>query len=718
MSLLSMAIWLQAAWCGTDEYVRKVDPDWELRSMLLEAARPIIEAQQRTGQVGCTPSRYIIPVVFHIIHSGGTDSISYQRVWNQMLRLHEDFRRIPETEGFASAGADTEIEFSLATKDPNGNPTTGVVYWRYDQPPLNWTTKDFCRDTQDQRMKQVTGWDRTRYLNIWIVPRICTPSGSNPCGNCNSVAGYAFFPSASAVVYGAVIDSRFFWGSTSTRSGRTLVHELGHNLNLAHPFQSGCGSTNCATSGDGVCDTPPTAVVDGNFSVRRQNTCTNDPPPDRPDNMRNYMDYVSDVDMTYFSFGQRARAWAAIQSSASRLAPLVQPTRPQETGTGAYGHVKAYFAASHRVGCVGQPIQFFSYSMGVPHIFQWDFGGGIPDNPSISCPTVTFPSPGTYTVSLIVENLSGRRDTLQKVNYITIHDTVYALPYVEDFEGNTFPPAHSYIDNPDGRRTWERFRSTSPPRGAYGASPTSMRLLCFNYSYYGERDGWVTPPIDLRPYANSTQSIRLRFSWAYACLEYSGQVGSYTSYPLDYIDSLRILVSTDCGATWTPLWESGGRDLSTHPSECLTASGSITSTSQFLPDATTWKTDSLLLNAYKGQVIRIRFEGISGWGNNLFLDDISVDTISAVTSQLVDAYSPLQAFISGGILRFHTESTLPFMHVSLYDIQGRQLWSDTLRDIPSGKHQLSLPTPLAEGVYFLRLDTGKETLSLRYWHSP
>ncbi|GIV25652.1 MAG: hypothetical protein KatS3mg026_1344 [Bacteroidia bacterium] len=27
-----------------------------------------------------------------------------------------------------------EIEFSLATKDPSGNPTTGVVYWRYDQP--------------------------------------------------------------------------------------------------------------------------------------------------------------------------------------------------------------------------------------------------------------------------------------------------------------------------------------------------------------------------------------------------------------------------------------------------------------------------------------------------------------------------------------------------------------------------------------------------------
>lgn len=583
--LLSL-IWAQSVVCGTDEYFQEVYPATELRRSLLESVLPMIEAQRKQNQSDCAPPEYIIPVVFHVIYSGPQDSISYSRIWNQLLRVNEDFRRIPETMGFASAGADMKIEFSLATKDPNGNPTTGVVYWKYNAPPLNWSSPNFCRATQDFSMKQATGWPRSRYLNVWIVPMLCTPDANGNCNQCTSVAGYAFFPyvanAADTIRYGTVIGAPYFWGSGNSRSIRTLVHELGHNLSLFHPFQDGCGSGNCQISSDRVCDTPPTAVSDGNFVVRRQNTCINDN-PDLPDNPRNYMDYVNDVEMTHFSEGQRARAWAAIGSSSSLLSRLVGSNIPQLTGTGPYGHVKAYFTASHRIGCVGQPIKFFSYSMGMPHIYEWDFGGGIPDDPTSSCPTVIFPSPGTYTVTLVVENLSGRRDTLRKINYIQIQDTAYPLPYAEGFEAPTFPPVNSYIQNLDQKRTWERMQGNSPPRGAYGQSSASMRLLFFHYGYYGERDSWISPLIDLRPYANSSATIRMKFSWAYACLSYSGNAGSYTSYLLDYIDSLRVYISTDCGNTWTLLWEKGGLDLATHPDKCITAQGTVSATHQFPP---------------------------------------------------------------------------------------------------------------------------------------
>ncbi|MCS7154004.1 MAG: M43 family zinc metalloprotease [Bacteroidia bacterium] len=715
--IASLILWAQASWCGTDEYMKKVHPDWELRRLLMEAAAPIIEAQQRTHQPSCTPSRYIIPLVFHVIYSNSSDSISYERILNQVLRLHEDFRRIPETPGFSSNGADTEIEFSLATKDPNGNPTRGVVYWRYDQPPLNWSSRDFCRETQDFSMKQATGWDRTRYLNVWIVPRLCVqPDPSSPCDQCNSVAGYAFYPSAGATQYGTVLGSAFFWGGSTPRAGRTLVHELGHNLNLAHPFQDGCGTSNCSTSGDRVCDTPPTAVQTGNFSVRRQNTCTNDS-PDLPDNMRNYMDYVDDDDMTHFTAGQRARAWAAIQNSSWRLAPLVRPTVPQQTGTGPYGLVKAYFAASHTVGCPNEPIQFFSYSMGAPHIFEWNFSGGVPDNPSASCPTVTFSSPGVYDVRLIVENQSGRRDTLLKTGYIRIEDTVYTLPYAESFERTVFPPPHSYIHNPDNSRRWERFHSTSPPRGAYGASQASMRLLFFSYGSYGEKDSWITPRLDLRPYVNTSHSIQLKFSWAYACLNYEGQIGSYTSYNLDYIDSLRVYVSEDCGRTWTLLWERGGRDLATHPAGCIAAQGSISGTAQFLPTANQWATDSILLDAYKGKTIKLRFEGVSGWGNNLFLDDIRVDTIPALQTTLSQPAAHIRAYVSGSTLYLSVpHENLP-MSITLYDLLGREVWQ-AKENLSSGNHAIALPTSFPMGVYLVRLETKGEVMTLRYWHNP
>ncbi|MCX7979784.1 MAG: M43 family zinc metalloprotease [Bacteroidia bacterium] len=711
----------QGEWCGFEGYyrfLRAEEPEIDLRQALLESSRHFIQEQRTTqASLACTPSRYVIPVVFHIIYSGPGDSISYQRVWNQMLRVFEDFRRVPETMGYASGGIDTEIEFSLATKDPNGNPTTGVVYWRYDQPPLNWTSPTFCRETQDFDMKQATGWDRNKYLNIWIVPRLCVvPSGQSSCdpNNCGNIAGYAYFPSSGATQYGVVIGAQFFWGSGSSRSIRTLVHELGHNLNLYHTFQSGCGSS-CSTTGDRVCDTPPTAVSTGNFSVVRQNTCTNDL-PDLPDNTRNYMDYVDDVNMAYFSVGQRTRAWNAITSSTSRLYPLAQVANRAATGTGPYGHVKAYFAAQPRVGCVGFPIRFYSYSMGMPHVYQWDFGGGTPDDPTASCPTVTYAQPGTYSVQLIVENLSSRRDTLLKTNYIQILDTVYALPYREGFEGTAFPPAHTYIDNPDGNRTWERFRSTNPPRGAYGLSQTSMRLLFFSYSRYNERDSWYSPPIDLSPYTDPDLEVRLRFSWAYACLAYENPSSTYPSYPLDYTDSLRVYISTDCGNTWTLLWEIGGRDLATHPNECISVSGSFSSSSNFIPTAAQWLTDSIALSAYKGlSPIRLRFEGVSGWGNNLFIDDIEVDTVRRITTGYVAGQPTWRAFVSDDALYLHTDAALPSIEVQLYDMQGRLLWREEHPGLSAGRHVYNLPAQLPNGIYALRLYTGNATQTLHYY---
>jgi len=708
----------QESWCGLDSYERLLEkeyPDLPLRRLILEASAPILENQRlQYTEMGCTPSRYVIPVVFHVVYSSSSDSIPFSRIWGQMLRLFEDFRRVPETAGYAGAGVDMEIEFSLATKDPSGNPTTGVVYWRYDQPPLNWTSRDFCRETQDYDMKQATGWDRNKYLNIWIVPRLCVaPTGSSTCSstNCGSVAGYAYFPSSPSSVYGAVIGSSYFWGSGLSRSIRTTVHEVGHNLNLYHPFQGGCGSSNCATSGDRVCDTPPTA--ESNFSVRRQNTCTTDF-PDLPDNPRNIMDYVNDVEMTHFSAGQRARAWSAINSTSSRLYPLTRAANQAVTGTGPYGYVKAYFSARPRVGCVGQPVQVYSYSLGMPHVYQWDFSGGLPDDPTASCPQVIFSQAGTYDVRLIVENLSGRRDTLLKTGYIQVLDTVYSLPYREGFEGTSFPPVHTWIDNPDGGRTWERFRNTNPPRGAYGASQTSMRLLFYNYSRYREKDSWISAPLDLSPYTDPDLSVVLRFSWAYACLTYENTSANPPSYLLDYVDSLRVYVSTDCGASWTLLWEKGGRDLATHPDGCLAG---LTS---FLPTNATWMTDSVSLDAYKGlSPVKIRFEGVSGWGNNLFLDDIVVDTVRRTTTRLLDQAPLIEMYVAAPDLYVYTSKALEGVRWGVYDALGRAVYEQTIGWLGAGHHRLALPTALPAGLYIVRLEsaTGSST-TVRYWQAP
>lgn len=664
-----------------------------------------------TNNQACRPSRFVIPVVFHVIYSSHRDRISYEQILGQMRACFEDFRCVPETRSFTSKGVDTEIEFSLATRDENGNPTTGVVYWKYNDPPLNWTSPRFCVD-QDFAMKQATGWDPSRYLNVWVVPTICVEDAPGDCSACDHIAGYAEFPiGSSGQTYGVVLGANFFWGSSLGSTGRTLTHELGHCLELYHPFEDGCGTLDCLHSGDAICDTPPTSGP--NYDVTRKNTCNNDY-PDLPDNPRNHMDYISDREIAGFTEGQKMRTWMAIQHPSSVLSPLISLDVPQQTGTGPYGLVKAYFSANQRTGCVGQPIQFISRCMGMPHQYQWDFGGGIADDPSSSCPLVTFPAAGTYTVQLIVQNLSGRRDTLRKVGYITIYDTTYSVPYFEGFEGTAFPPAHSALENLDGRRTWDRFRSSSTPRGAYGQSLSCLRLTFFFYSQYGEKDSWISPTIYLP--SDTLQSIQLKFSWAYACLNYAANSPPNLSYELDYTDTLKVYISPDCGRTWSLIWEKGGRDLSTHPMGCIEARGS-TGGQLFTPTAELWKTDSLLLDAYRGQTVRLKFEGVCGWGNHLYLDDIQIDTLPRRLSTIPTlAHSPLRIFVQDSKVHLTTQESLPEAEILLYDASLRLLWSEQLRGLPPGSHRIELPASLGRGVYFIHVLSPRGGQTFLYTH--
>lgn len=95
--------------------------------------------------------------------------------------------------------------------------------------------------------------------------------------------------------------------------GRTLTHELGHYFNLDHTF-AGCDGTNCATSGDRVCDTP--ALDTENYDCPAAGDvmgCT-----DYALTM-NYMDYVNDACMYMFTAGQATRMTAWYNTIAAQF---------------------------------------------------------------------------------------------------------------------------------------------------------------------------------------------------------------------------------------------------------------------------------------------------------------------------------------------------------------------------------------------------------------
>ncbi|MBN4062399.1 choice-of-anchor J domain-containing protein [Bacteroidales bacterium AH-315-I05] len=633
-------------------------------------------------------AKYIVPVVVHIVHQNGVENISDTQVMSQIIALNNDYRRMPATKGHGT-GADTQIEFALATKNPSGNPTTGITRTVSSLTNLPYLI-------QDTALKTLIGWPRDMYLNVWIVKII---------DNGNTI-GYAFYPptmndpfAANDILDGIIIEYDF-WGTTGIlwpgyEMGATATHEVGHWLGLYHTFEpwpgpDGCSCFNCVTCGDMICDTPPTQWENyGNPG--RQNTCTNDS-PDRVDQTRNYMDYVDDAHMDMYTDGQRVRAHFFMDNDSFRN-NLYTGANQLATGTGKYGPLTADFHTNRTTTCTGGQVRFSEYTMNIPTQWEWSFPGGNPTTSNDTIPVITYPNSGSYDVTLIVSN-SVSSDTITKTAYINITDTIYQVPFSEGFESGTFPPIDWTLEDPDSTSPDSRSWQPNASNGAFGNSSGSAFLNHYVYKMYGQLDGLVLPKVNL----SNSQNSKVTFSVA------------YRPYDLQFwLDTLRIWVSDDCGTTWAMLYEKGGEELGTYTA----LTGSF-----FIPQNNEWRTDTVSLATYDGQIIQLKFESKNHYGNCLYIDDVLINGWPVGMEDEAEHFA-ISVFPNPtkGKLNLNFSSLMPQpFNVVISDITGRVLYRRQSLKIQHGNADFSIGSQEFtnhSGVFFLhvecegRMDTRK-----------
>jgi PKD repeat protein len=95
----------------------------------------------------------------------------------------------------------------------------------------------------------------------------------------------------------------------------------------------------------------------------------------------------------------------------------------------------AGFSADTTAGCEPFEVTFNSSTSENAASYLWGFPGGDPDTSTAQNPVVTYNTPGTYDVTLIVSNPAGN-DTLTLVDYITVNP-LPAAGFTNSANGNT-----------------------------------------------------------------------------------------------------------------------------------------------------------------------------------------------------------------------------------------------------------------------------------------
>lgn len=616
---------------------------------------------------------------------GYTDDVLVSRILQISSTITQQGKYVP---------ADCNIEFRLATKDPLGNCTDGVV-------------RVFTSKTNNANdgtgFKGESYWNAYSYLNIWVVTNI---DKDIPGGG--TVLGYAQFPATGLLSTDgiAVIASNI---DTRNSGGRTATHEVGHWLSLIHIW----GDATCGS--DDVLDTPthngPNYGICGNNPGYPQfgggstyfSTPYNVPgcDPNNPDGemFDNYMDYSDDKCMNIFTRGQKARMDFTLEGDGTEpgvrsylisqenleATGVADPyTQPECAPISSFYFQQSADFANQRMICAGENVRFEESTYnGAVSDYLWTFEGGSPATDTDNNPIVTYNDPGQFDVSLQVSNSVGS-DTRTETDMVIVSSTTAQYQndwgYVDSFWGEQDFLDDYVVFNQDGSANkWEWFYG--PDGGSTGWESVRMFNMDNNAA---EIDELVSPSYNLSTLSNP--SLKFRFSGA-----------AVDNTPND---ELRVMASSDCGETWSTRATYSGYEL--------TNSGLVVNS--YRPNgASTWTDVNVSLGssfANKANV-RIKFRWTSGGrANNFYIDDI---TLSGSPLGMEDLERQIDLNVAPNPTVGVTTVTMSLVDAAtvsleMVDVLGKDVKRLVSREMTNGTHRFDIDmSGYTSGIYYLRI---------------
>ena len=638
------------------------------------------KAQAQVLRVEGTP--IYIPVVFHIVLQN-PNLVSDAQIQAQLDRLNTDYAGLNSDSTLIPAWfkpffSKPNIQFKLAQRNANDESSDGI-----DR--VTTSVPSFTID--DNRLKYTSqggadAWDHNRFFNVWI-----TQLG-------NQYLGYSTFPNSSpAGEDGVAIQYTTLPGNPGVYGkGRTLTHETGHFFYLYHIWgdENGCSGT------DFIDDTPNQGTWTS--GCLRDTVHTDACSPIAPGIMyQNYMDYTDDACMVMFTLDQKTRMETTIN--------MYRPTLLTSNGADP---VITYTldAAAKSINVPLQRVCSSTFSPvitvrnpgattitaltikatldnGTASTTNWTGSLASLKETNVTLTAITVPAEGIHTLNVSISSPNGSTDENSANDNLTLAFQYYQAltpPYKESFENSSFPPARWDIVNPDKNMTWERTAAAAKTGNA------SAVIRNYDYKANGQKDYLRLPLMNI----TSGDSAFMTFQLAAAAVTDTGTANNP-------FDTLEVLVSKDCGATFTSLYKKGGKDLLT-----VLKPDSLA----YIPKSTEWRKDSVNLTPYInfGQIL-LAFVNTNEHENNVYLDDINVYTYTAseilkskgfmitpnpTTNRFTIQFYPYPTFVKG---------------INVFNSQGQRVTSIRLNAAGGSGYTFDL-TGMASGVYMVQIVLG------------
>lgn len=583
------AINAQNNWCGTVAMEQKFIAEHpELAAQIAnEQAQLEQEIQARLASWKQNRStdavNYTIPVVFHIIHNGGPENISDEKIYAQIDRLNADYNGYQDDSAdvhppFKSIMGNANIQFVLAQIDPNGNPTNGIMRYQETPPGGGYS---------DNQMAGGRHWPADQYVNIYSVGALGT--GGNVAAYTYRPGGWGGGGCSPSSTQNAIYSNYTYING----NGRTISHEMGHYFNLPHTWGNSNDpelSSNCSDD-DGVDDTPNTIGQYGGCDLTVE-TCGS------LDNVQNIMNYHGCNSGEMFTQGQVDKMRAALESTAGCRNSLWSDETLIATGVSAL--FKAEIAAP-KIVCQNEQVNFHDATLlQGKNSWSWNVpGSNVSASTDKDLMGIYYNQPGLYDVTLDVSNGSQNLNATKLDRIFVIGNVGEPVPYSEDFEAVSALPNNNWIQmnrDRDGRK-WQ---VTS--EAAYSGT-TSLKLNNFG-STAGYIDDLYSGSIDLSPFTAVDISMRIA-----------------TAQVTGTNDVLEVWSFAECGTDSMPML------FGSLKGSGLAGSNGIQDT-EFIPtDASQWEEFTFSVLNGTGHFVedflfKVSFK--SDGGNNVYIDDVNI----------------------------------------------------------------------------------------------